>query len=199
MTGYGKKMECVVHLLVILTGLFLIAITLRDIIHVPFSGPLEILGLILGVALAVVHIVKVTKAWRHEASNFIVLKSETGSVKLHASVVEEALRHTARSLPEVHDVRVKLVVNKQTRVPSAGEVDARIRDLTNIVSVQDTLSRVLAERYQQIIPGAPYIEFHLTIKHHFRAAGKPKSAKDEDVPPDEAETKSIRAPKYPVP
>jgi hypothetical protein len=165
------------------------------------AGALELICVVLGAVLIIWHVLEFTAALRRKVRNFVVLKSETGSVRVHASAVEEALRHTAKSLPEVHDVHVRLVIDKQTRVPRAGEVDARIKDITNIVSVHDALSKVLRERYQQIIPGAPDIDFHLTIKHHFRPPSKPKKKKkDKDiVPPEEDETKAIRAPQYPVP
>ncbi len=189
------------YLLVIAAGFLLWAIGIR---HIDSEGhdALEIVCLIAGVVLIFWQLLKFSKTWRRDVSKFVVLKSETGSVRVHASAVEEALRRTAKSLPEVHDIRVKLVVDKQTSVPSAGQVDARIKDITNIVAVHDALSRVLSERYQQIIPGAPPIEFHLTIKHHFRPPSKPKKGdkkKRKIVPPEEDETKAIRAPQYPVP
>jgi hypothetical protein len=164
----------------------------------PDAG-LEILGIVVGAAMLVWQILKVIKSVRRDTSRYAILKSGTGSVRVHASAVEEALRRTARSLPEVYDARIRLQIDPQTHTPEAGDVDARLSDITNIVSIHDTLSRVLTERYQQIIPGAPYLEFHLTFKHHF-GGSKPKRKRDKQVvPPEEDETKAIRAPLYPVP
>jgi len=195
-----KRTRYIEYLLVIVAGFLLWAVGIR---HIDSEGhdALEVICLIVGVGLIFWQLLKFSKAVRRDVSKFVVLKRETGSVRVHASAVEEALRHTAKSLPEVHDVRVRLVIDKQTSVPSAGQVDARIKDITNIVAVHDSLSRVLSERYQQIIPGAPPIEFHLTIKHHFRPPSKPgkrDKKKKRIVPPEEDETKAIRAPRYPV-
>ena len=195
MASSVKKSRYLEYLAVMVAGFLLIALTTRPVRW----GALEVIALLLGLALVLWQFLKFSKTVRRDVRRFVVLKSETGSVRVHAGAVEEALRHTAKSLPEVHDVRVRLVINQQTSVPSAGEVDARIKDITNIVSVHDALSRVLAERYQQIIPGAPPIDFHLTIKHHFKPPSKPKKRKKPITPPEEDETKAIRAPQYPVP
>ena len=201
MAGFVRRLRYVEYLLVIVAGILLWAAGIR---HADKSDAdaLEIVCLLFGLGLIVWQFLKFSKTLRRDTSRFVVLKSETGSVRVHATAVEEALRHTAKSLPEVHDVRVRVVIDKQTSVPSAGEVDARIKDLTNIISVHGALSRVLAERYQQIIPGAPPIDFHLTIKHHFRPPSPPKKKRDKNkkiTPPEEDETKAIRAPQYPVP
>lgn len=188
------------YLLVMLAGLLLWIIAIRHLSYRP-PGSLNIACMIFGVGLIIWQLLKLVKTFKRDVRRYVVLKSETGTVRVHAIAVEEALRHTAKSLPEVHDVHVRLVIDKQTSMPSAGEVDARIRDITNIVTVHDALSTVLAERYEQIIPGAPPIEFHLTIKHHFKPPSKPKKKKGDKkiVPPEEDETKAIRAPQYPVP
>ena len=192
-----KKMRYVEYLLTIAAGVILFNVCMRGVHDWVW---MNVLGGIGGLALIVLHILKFVKTLNRDVSNFVVLKSETGSVRVHASAIEEALRHTAKSLPEVHDVHVKLIIDKQTSVPSAGDVDARIKDITNIVTVHDALSKVLSERYQQIIPGAPPIEFHLRIKHHFKPPTKPKKGpKKPIVPPEEDETRAIRAPQYPVP
>jgi len=189
------------YLLVMLAGLLLWILAVNSL-----SGrqahTLDVICIIFGVGLIIWQLLKLVKTFKRDVRRYVVLKSETGTVRVHAMAVEEALRHTAKSLPEVHDVHVRLVIDKQTSMPSAGEVDARIKDITNIVTVHDALSKVLAERYEQIIPGAPPIEFHLTIKHHFKPPSKPKKKKKDDkkiVPPEEDETKAIRAPQYPVP
>ena len=186
------------YLLVMAAGILLATLALRSIGD---STTLSVICIILGFGLILWQLLKLVKSFRRAVRRYVVLKSDTGTVRVHAGAVEQALRHTAKSLPEVHDVHVRLVIDKQTSMPSAGEVDARIKDITNIVSVHDALSKVLAERYVQIIPGAPAIEFHLTIKHHFRPPGKPKKKGGEKkiVPPEEDETKAIRAPQYPVP
>jgi len=189
------------YLLVMLAGLSLWIVAVRHLSHRP-PGSLDVICMIFGVGLIIWQLLKLVKTFKRDMRRYVVLKSETGTVRVHAMAVEEALRHTAKSLPEVHDVHVRLVIDKQTSMPSAGEVDARIKDITNIVTVHDALSKVLAERYEQIIPGAPPIEFHLTIKHHFKPPSKPKKKKKGDkkiVPPEEDETKAIRAPQYPVP
>jgi len=188
------------YLLVMAAGIFLCLLALQNTTDRK-SVTFAIVCIVFGVVLVVWQLLKLVKAFRRAVRRYVVLKSDTGTVRVHAGAVEEALRHTAKSLAEVHDVHVRLVIDQQTSVPSAGEVDARIKDITNIVSVHDTLSRVLAERYGQIIPGAPPIEFHLTIKHHFRPPSKPKKKSDAKkiVPPEEDETKAIRAPQYPVP
>ena len=163
-------------------------------------GWYEVFFMAFGGFVLVWQLLKINKALRRDTSRYIVLKSETGSVRVQASAIEEALRHTAKSLPEVHDVRVRLVLDEQTRLPVGGEVDARIKDLTNIVAVHDTLCRVLGERYEQILPGGQPVEFHLTIRHHFRPQSAPKRRREKRVvPPEEDETKAIRAPVYPVP
>lgn len=150
----------------------------------------------LGALLLLISVLKFKRAVTSSSKDYIVLKSDTGSVRIHASAIEEALRYTAKQLSGVHDINIRLVIDKQTHVPSAGEVEARISDITNIVSVHDALSRMLSERYAKIIPGAPMIDFHLTIKHHFKPPAKKKK---EIIPPEEDETKAIRAPQYPVP
>ena len=198
MAGPWRKARYVEYLLIILAGIVLLSLAVR---HVADEGPIwaEVSGIVLGAFLTVSHVFKLSKTLRRDVRRYVVLKSETGSVRVHASAVEEALRHTAKSLPEVHDVHVRMVINKQTSTPEAAEVDARIRDITNIVSVHDALSRVLNERYEQIIPGAPRVEFHLTFRHYTKPKAKPKKAKKRIVPPEEDETKAIRAPQYPVP
>jgi len=195
------RLRYVEYLVVMLAGMFLWALSFRSLRSDP-PATLGVIGIIFGASLVVWQLLKLVKTFKRDVRRYVVLKSETGTVRVHAMAVEEALRHTAKSLPEVHDVHVRLVIDKQTSVPSAGEVDARIKDITNIVTVHDALSKVLAERYEQIIPGAPPIEFHLTIKHHFKPPGKPKKKKkggEKIVPPEEDETKAIRAPQYPVP
>jgi hypothetical protein len=202
MASSVRKSRYAGYLLVIAAGILLWVVSVRHIGAARRGGPLEVVALIFGVGLVVWQILKISKSLRRDTRRYVVLKSDTGSVRVHAGTVEEALRHTAKSLPEVHDVRVRPVIDPQSSVPSAGEVDARISDITNVVTVHDALSRVLTERYEQIIPGAPPIEFHLTIKHHFRPPSKPKKKRKKDdgkTPPEEAETKSIRAPQYPVP
>jgi len=189
-----KRIRYLEHLLAIVAGLILI--NLCTGVDWPW---MRVVGALLGIGMVVLYFLRFVKTLRRDVSSFVVLKSETGSVRVHAAAVEEALRRTAKSLPEVHDVRVRLVLDKQTSVPEAGEVDARVRDITNIVSVHAALSKVLAERYEQIIPGAPPIEFHLTIKHHFRPPSKPKKRKKKIAPPEEDETQAVRAPQYPVP
>ena len=200
MSGPWTRARYLEYLLVMAAGILLCVLAIRS---VGDATTLSILCIILGAALIAWQSLKLIKTFRRAVRRYVVLKSETGTVRVHAGAVEQALRHTAKSLPEVHDVRVRLVIDKQTSMPSAGEVDARIKDITNIVSVHGALSKVLAERYAQIIPGAPVIEFHLTIKHHFRPPSKPKKKKKGDdkkiVPPEEDETKAIRAPQYPVP
>ena len=195
------RLRYIEYLVVMLAGVFLWVLSFRSLRSDP-PATLGVIGIIFGASLVVWQLLKLVKTFKRDVRRYVVLKSETGTVRVHAMAVEEALRHTAKSLPEVHDVHVRLVIDKQTSVPSAGEVDARIKDITNIVTVHDALSKVLAERYEQIIPGAPPIEFHLTIKHHFKPPSKPKK-KNKDgekiVPPEEDETKAIRAPQYPVP
>ena len=200
MAGPFARMRYLEYLLVMLAGVLLWVISFLHLGRRP-ADSLDVVCIIFGVGLVVWQLLKLIKTLRRTVKRFVVLKSETGSVRVHASTVEEALRHTAKSLPEVHDVRVRLVIDPQSSVPSAGEVDARIRDITNIVSVHDALSKVMAERYEQIIPGAPPIEFHLTIKHHFKPPSKPKKKKGDKtiLPPEEDETRAIRAPQYPVP
>ena len=189
-----KRIRYLEHLLGIVAGLILINLCTGA------GWPwMRVVGAPLGIGMVVLYFLRFVKTLRRDVSSFVVLKSETGSVRVHAAAVEEALRRTAKSLPEVHDVRVRLVLDPQTSVPQAGEVDARIRDITNIVSVHAALSKVLAERYEQIIPGAPPIEFHLTIKHHFRPPSKPKKREKKILPPEEDETQAVRAPQYPVP
>jgi hypothetical protein len=185
------------YLAIIAAVAVLLAVAIRDLAEDPDS--LEIIALIAGGAVLVWQILRVVKAIRRDTSRFAVLKSGTGSVRVHASAVEEALRRTARSLPEVYDARIRIEIDPQTNTPEAGEVDARLSDITNIVSIHDTLSRVLTERYQQIIPGAPYLEFHLTFKHHFGSTKPRRKREKRVVPPEEDETKAIRAPLYPVP
>ena len=185
------------QLLAIVAGVLLVNVSWRHW-AASSAGSMELFGVIVGLGIIVLNVLKFHKTLRRDVTNYVVLKSDTGTVRVHASAMEEALRATARSLPEVHDARVRLLIDRQTSVPSAGEVEARVKDITNIVSVHDALSRVLAERYEQIVPGAPPIEFHLTIKHHFKPPSKPKKRK-QIVPPEEDETKSIRAPQYPVP
>ncbi len=188
------------YLLATFTAILLVTLSLTCIFDPLIkTGWMEITGLVLGLGLLLLQSLKIIKALRRASSDYIILKSETGSIRVHAFAIEEALRRTAKSIPEVHDVRVRLITDKQTRVPSSGEVDARIKDMTNIVSVHDTLSRVLAERYEQIIPGAPPISFHLTIKHHFKPPDRHHRGRKRIVPPEEDETKAIRAPQYPVP
>lgn len=186
------------YLLVMTAGILLCILAMQNLEE---STTFSVVCTIFGFALITWQLLKLIKSFRRATRRYVVLKSETGTVRVHAGAVEQALRHTAKSLPEVHDVHVRLVIDKQTSLPSAGEVDARIKDITNIVSVHDALSKVLAERYVQIIPGAPVIEFHLTIKHHFRPPSKPKKKGGDRkiVPPEEDETKAIRAPQYPVP
>ena len=195
------RLRYIEYLVVMLAGMFLWVLSFRSLRSDP-PATLGVIGIIFGASLVVWQLLKLVKTFKRDVRRYVVLKSETGTVRVHAMAVEEALRHTAKSLPEVHDVHVRLVIDKQTSVPSAGEVDARIKDITNIVTVHDALSKVLAERYEQIIPGAPPIEFHLTIKHHFKPPSKPKKKKkggEKIVPPEEDETKAIRAPQYPVP
>ena len=195
------RLRYIEYLVVMLAGVFLWVLSFRSLRSDP-PATLGVIGIIFGASLVVWQLLKLVKTFKRDVRRYVVLKSETGTVRVHAMAVEEALRHTAKSLPEVHDVHVRLVIDKQTSVPSAGEVDARIKDITNIVTVHDALSKVLAERYEQIIPGAPPIEFHLTIKHHFKPPSKPKKKKkrgEKIVPPEEDETKAIRAPQYPVP
>lgn len=162
------------------------------------TGRAEQAGIIIGSFVFLIALIKFMRCVRRDLQSYVVLKSDTGSVRVQASAIEQALRYTAKSISGVHDIRVRLVIDKQTGVPAAGEVEARVSDITNIVSVHDALSRVLAERYEQIIPGAPPIDFHLTIKHHFKPPSKPKKKKNI-VPPEEDETKAVRAPQYPVP
>ena len=162
------------------------------------AGRAEQAGIVIGSIVFLIALFRFLRAVRRDTQSYVVLKSDTGSVRVQASAIEQALCYTAKSISGVHDVRVRLVIDKQTGVPAAGEVEARVSDITNIVSVHDALSRVLAERYEQIIPGAPPIDFHLTIKHHFKPPSKPKSKKNI-VPPEEDETKAVRAPQYPVP
>ncbi len=194
-----KRARYLEYLLVMVAGVLLWVIIGRHYGTERFGTP-DVVGMIFGACLVIWQVLKFVKTFRREVRRYVVLKSDTGSVRVHARAVEETLRHTAKSLPEVHDLRVRLVIDKQTGVPSAGEVEARIKDITNIVSVHDSLSKILAERYETVIPGAPPIEFHLTIKHHFRPKSKPKKKKDDKkiVPPEEDETKAIRAPQYPV-
>jgi hypothetical protein len=201
MTSWISKGRYLGYLLALLAGALLMILSIKVIgTEGVAAGSLEVLSLIVGTGILVWQALRLVKALRRDVSRYVVLKSEGGSVKVHASAVEEALRHTAKSLSEVHDVRVRLVMDKQTSVPSSADVEARIRDITNVVSVHDALTRVLTERYGQIIPGAPHIDFHLTIKHHFRPPSKPKTkGKKPVVPPEEDETKAIRAPQYPVP
>jgi hypothetical protein len=187
------------YLLILLAGALLMILSIKTMV-VNKTGFVEVLSLLVGIGLVVWQALRLAKALRRDVSRYVILKSDSGSVKVHASAVEEALRRTARSLSEVHDVRVRLLMDEQTSVPSSADVDARIRDITNIVSVHDALTRVLTERYGQIIPGAPPVDFHLTIRHHFRPPNKPKKrTKKPIVPPEEDETKAIRAPLYPVP
>lgn len=196
-----KKSRYLGYLLLMAAGVLLCVISFRHLAARPAVWLLDVVCIIFGAGLFGWQLLKFIRTFRRDVRRFVKIKSETGSVRVHAGAVEQALRHTAKSLPEVHDVRVRLVLDKQSGLPSAGEVDARIKDITNIVSVHDALSKVLAERYQQIIPGAPTIDFHLTIKHHFKPPREHKAhhKKKKSVPPEEDETKSIRAPQYPVP
>ena len=201
MTGSIVKGRYLGYLLALLAGALLMVLSIKTMgMKGGKAGVVEILSLVVGAGILIWQALRLAKALRRDVSRYVVLKSEGGSVKVHASAVEEALRHTAKSLAEVHDVRVRLVMDKQTSVPSSADVDARIRDITNVVSVHDALTRILTERYGQIIPGAPHIDFHLTIKHHFRPPSKPKTKEKKPVvPPEEDETRAIRAPQYPVP
>ncbi len=199
MPGQWTRTRYLEYLLVITAGVFLCILGMRG---GDTPATFSIVCIIFGFALVIWQLLRLVKSFRRAVRRYVVLKSDSGTVRVHAGAVEQTLRHTAKSLPEVHDVHVRLVIDKQTSMPSSGEVDARIKDITNIVTVHDALSKVLAERYGQIIPGAPPIEFHLTIKHHFRPPSKPKKKKGGDqkiVPPEEDETKSIRAPQYPAP
>ena len=199
MAGPWTRTRYLEYLLVITAGIFLCILGIQG--GHP-SAAFDVVCIIYGFGLVIWQSLKLVKNFRRAVRRYVVLKSDSGTVRVHAGAVEQTLRHTAKSLPEVHDVHVRLVIDKQTSMPSSGEVDARINDITNIVTVHDALSKVLAERYTQIIPGAPAIEFHLTIKHHFRPPSKPKKKKDGGqriVPPEEDETKAIRAPQYPVP
>jgi len=200
MAGLLRKLRYLEYLLIIVAGVFLVNMSWSwRHVSPSMERTLELVGVSLGGVLVVWHLLKFYKLLRRDTRNYIVFRSDSGSLRVQTSAIEEALRHTARSLPEVHDVRVRLVLDPQTGIPKAGEVEARIKDLTNIIAVHDTLSRVLGERYQQIIPGAPPIELHLTIKHHFRPPSEPKRREKRAVAAEEDETKAIRAPLYPIP
>ena len=132
-----KRIRYVEYLLTIVAGIILFNVCALGVHR---WTCMNVLGAILGIGLVVSYFLRFVKNFSRDVTNFVVLKSETGSVRVHASAIEEALRHTAKSLPEVHDVRVRLVIDKQTSVPSAGEVDARIRDITNIVTLNQYTS-----------------------------------------------------------
>lgn len=190
-----RKLRPSGHLLAVAAGVVLVWLSLREL--VAGSGDaLDWIGLLLGAGLVLLFAGRFIRAWRRETGNFIVVTTDTGSVRLHASVVEEELRRTARSLPEVNDSTVRILMNQQTQVPEEGQVEARVRDLSNVVSIHDTLARVLRDRYQKIMPGAAPIDFHLTIRRH-QKPGEPRG--DDEEPDQDDETRSFRAPRYPVP
>ncbi len=153
-------------------------------------------ALIFGALLVLIFGLRLAARWGQDTRKYVVVNTDTGSVRLHAAVVEEELRRTARSLPDVHDVDVCLIINPDTHIPMEGQVEARVRDLSNVVSIHDRLARVLRDRYEKILPGAEPIDFHLTIRRHEKDKRKPET---KDSPNQEDETRSFRAPRYPVP
>ncbi len=200
MTSSIRKLRYCEYALVLAGGFVLFWLATRSF-YDGKNEAAEVAGLLLGFGLIAMAVIKFFKTIKRDVRNYIVLKSGTGSIRVHAAAIEESLRHTAKSLPEVHDVRVRLVIDKQTQVPSAGNVEARVKDITNIVTVHDALSRVLTERYEQIMGDvAPPIEFNLTIKYHFRPpTPASKERRRRGLPAEEDETQAIRAPQYPVP
>jgi len=201
MQGYFRKARYLGHLVAALIGVFLIGMSLANIYwRAPESGRMETYGVILGILLTVWQVFRFAKACRFDDRNFVILRSDTGTIRLHAGVIEESLCQAAKTLPELVNVRAKLLVDRSTSLPTAADVDAGLRDLRNVVSVHDALARVLAEKYQQIIPGAEPIEFHLTIRRHFSpTTAKKKGTKKKTRAPRQEESRSIRAPRYPVP
>ena len=162
------------------------------------TRPAATTGLVLGLLLILLHVLKILKAFRRDVGNFIILKSETGSVRVHVSTVEEALRRAARTLPEIHDIKISLLIDRESSIPSSGVIDAWLNDVTNILGIHESLARVLAERYEQIIPNAPPVDFHVTIKHQFRPLDKPPKP-DRKHRRDDEDPQAVRAPRYPVP
>ncbi len=153
-------------------------------------------AIIVGSLPVLIFGMRVFRCWGKDTRKYVVVNTDTGSVRLHAAVVEEELRRTARSLPDVHDVDVCLIINPDTQIPMEGQVEAQVRDLSNVVSIHDRLARVLRDRYEKILPGAESIDFHLTIRRHDKEKRKPDR---KDGPNQEDETRSFRAPRYPVP
>lgn len=128
--------------------------------------------------------------------------TEAGEVKVAVSALEDILTRTALEQPEVHDIRVRLLVEKGEKSPITAVARGSFWDVPDQLSIQEKIQNILRARFDEILNVDRPVKFHVAVER-FRFARS-----EEKKPPTtkkktgsellDLSDSSFHGPRYPV-
>jgi hypothetical protein len=138
---------------------------------------------------------------RAEHRRYLVFETESGHVSISASSVEHAINRAVRSMDEVADASVSLIMPRDAKVPSEASVRCRLFDRPNLLAIQDQVRAAVSDRYLAMFPGQEAVPVRVSIERIVFEPPGPKAPPAPERTPDEegeeGEQQPFR-PQYPV-
>lgn len=150
------------------------------------SWPVRVLMIVAGAVVLVVDIAFLRYRYFSRYDEFLDVKTPDGIVQVAVPAIEQSLARMARSLPEVHDARVRI-----RRLPGEGagvlvRVNYAAWEGGNVPAVSQKVQQVLQLRFEQICGSeiVPRYEVSLTridVKEMRKVAAKAGGETEEPV------------------
>jgi len=146
------------------------------------------------VLMALNVVVPVLSAARVFRSGYLVFETEGGRLRVSIAAIEEALVRAARTLPEVADIRIRMVAHHGAEKPLGIVVRAILWEVPDLRAVELKLRRVLNDRFSEILPGEQPLRCEITVEKFRVEKSKGPKGPDQEQP-----TVDSFRPKYPLP
>jgi hypothetical protein len=159
------------------------------------TKPLRLLISISAAGVVVVNTLFLTYRFYSNRESHLKAKTEDGFVSIAVGAIEESLARTAKSLPEVHDARVRVYKEKAETSPVTIVINYAVWEETNVREVTRKVQQACMMRFEQIAGREIQPTFSIYVSRidvkEIRKASRKGSREEEPVD-------LFRGPQYPT-